>query len=103
MSAFGPPAFAFTAFGRSGQVWTPLPKAVQVARSLVREAHLRDRLLPGGLPFIQPSIDEEAGVLSGSVEKRDASIMIFQSPDRRLGEVILVPARRTLVVSRHLV
>ena len=64
--------------------------------SLVREADLRDRLLPVGLPFVQASISEESGDFSGSVEERYASIMIFQHPDRGLGEVIAVPARRDL-------
>jgi hypothetical protein len=44
----------------------------------VRETDLRNRLLPDGLPFLQASIGEEAGNLSGSVEERDATIMKFQ-------------------------
>ena len=77
------------AFGRPASAWAPV-------HILVREADLRDRPLSDGLPFIQASIGAEAGDLSGSVEKRDASIMIFQHPDRRLDEVIAVPACRDL-------
>jgi hypothetical protein len=77
------------AFGRPASAWAPV-------HILVREADLRDRPLSDGLPFIQASIGAEAGDLSGSVEKRDASIMIFQHPDRRLDEVIAAPACRDL-------
>jgi hypothetical protein len=63
-----------------------LPKAVHAVHSLVREADLRDRLLPDGLPFVQASIGEEAGDLSGSVEECDASIMIFQHADLALAK-----------------
>ena len=73
-----------------------MPKAVHAVHSLVREADLRDRLLPDGLPFSQAAIGHESCDPSGSVEERDASIMIFQHPDRRLGEVIAIPARRDL-------
>jgi hypothetical protein len=45
-----------------------LPKAVHAVHSLVREADLRDRLLPDGLPFVQASIGKEAGDLFGAVE-----------------------------------
>jgi hypothetical protein len=96
MSAFGLPAFAFPPCGRGGQVWALLPKAAHAVQSLVRETDLRDRVPPEGLPFVQASIGEEAGDLSGSVEERDAYIMIFQHPDRRLGEVVAVPACRDL-------
>ena len=96
MSAFGLPAFAFAPCGRGGQVWASLPKAVHAVNSLVREADLRDRLLPDGLLFVQASIGAESCDPSGSVEERDASIMIFQHPDRRLGEVVAVTAGRDL-------
>ena len=96
MSAFGLPASAFAPLWAGWAGLGPLAQSCPCRPQPRREADLRDRLLPDGLPFVQTSIGEEAGDFSGSVEERYASIMIFQHPDRGLGEVIAVPARRDL-------